>query len=187
MYYLEFQSSSTVQCFYPLHPLMCPVSNAPSLRLCRLLDFPALASSSQPVLNHHHSLSSVDVHEPRTTTLGFPICVQSTPWAEVIGGFFITEGVNDKRLLVTARHVVFTPDKSKNEHFEHKNNIQRCYYVMPFGDVWAMLRSKSTSSLSKPRLEANLILLSISSNVLGQLRGWMNWQRTRSARGPRSS
>jgi hypothetical protein len=55
--------------------------------------------------------------------------------AEGTAGFFITEGGNTKRLLlVTARHVIFTPDKSENNHFERKNNSQPRYNVMLFSD-----------------------------------------------------
>jgi hypothetical protein len=77
------------------------------------------------------------IREPITTTLGLPICAQSTPWAGGTGGFFISEGGNTKRLLlVTARHVVFTsPDKSKNNHFEHKNDSQHRHNVMLFSDA----------------------------------------------------
>ncbi|KAG8947964.1 hypothetical protein FRC04_010161 [Tulasnella sp. 424] len=78
---------------------------------------------------------TVDVREPLTTTLGLPICAQSTPWVEGTGGFFITEGGNTKRLvLVTARHVVFPLEENKNEHFEDKNNSQRRYNVMLYSD-----------------------------------------------------
>ena len=78
---------------------------------------------------------TVDAREPLTTTLGLPICAESTPWAEGTGGFFITEGGNTERLLlVTARHVVFNPGKNENKHFEHKNGSQR-YKVTLFGDA----------------------------------------------------
>ncbi|KAK0225014.1 hypothetical protein EDD85DRAFT_980166 [Armillaria nabsnona] len=84
----------------------------------------------------YYSDSTVDVREPLTTTLGLPICAQSTPWAEGTGGFFITEGGNTERLLlVTARHVVFTPDKNDNKHFEHKNDSQHRYNVTLFSDA----------------------------------------------------
>ncbi|KZT04526.1 uncharacterized protein LAESUDRAFT_715565 [Laetiporus sulphureus 93-53] len=49
---------------------------------------------------------TADVREPLTTTLGLPICAQSSPCAENTGGFVIAEGGNTKRLLlVTARHL----------------------------------------------------------------------------------
>jgi hypothetical protein len=87
----------------------------------------ASAYSSDPTVN---------IREPITTTLGLPICAQSTPWAEGTAGFFITEGGNTERLLlVTARHVVFTPDKSENNHFERKNVSQRRYNVTLFGNA----------------------------------------------------
>ncbi|KAK0442869.1 hypothetical protein EV421DRAFT_551705 [Armillaria borealis] len=79
---------------------------------------------------------TVSVREPFTTTLGLPICAQSTPWAGGTGGFFITEGGNTKRLLlVTARHVVFTPDKNKNDYFQHRNDSQPRYNITLFSDA----------------------------------------------------
>ncbi|TFY68395.1 hypothetical protein EVG20_g3582 [Dentipellis fragilis] len=73
---------------------------------------------------------------PLTSTLGLPICAQSTPWAEGTGGFFITEGENSERLLlVTARHVVFPPEEDENKHFVRKNDSQRRCNVMLFGDT----------------------------------------------------
>ncbi|KAL6303779.1 hypothetical protein BKA93DRAFT_898944 [Sparassis latifolia] len=79
---------------------------------------------------------TVYVRARLTITLGLPICAQSTPWSEGTGGFFITEGGNTERLLlVTARHVVFTPDKNENKHFECKNDSQRRYNVTLFGDA----------------------------------------------------
>jgi hypothetical protein len=86
-----------------------------------------------PTIDHDYA---VDIREPLTTTLGLPICAQSTLWAEGTGGFFISEGGNTERLLlVTARHIVFKPDKNKNTHFEHKNNSQRHYNVTLFGNA----------------------------------------------------
>ncbi|KAJ7705163.1 hypothetical protein B0H14DRAFT_2647405 [Mycena olivaceomarginata] len=40
-----------------------------------------------------------------------------------------------RTLLVTARHVVFTPDKNENTQFERKNSSQRRYDVPLFGDA----------------------------------------------------
>lgn len=78
---------------------------------------------------------TVDIREPLCTTLGIPICAQSTPDTEGTGGFFITEGGNTKRLLlVTARHVVFPPDRNDNKRFEHKNDSQNRHNVTLFGD-----------------------------------------------------
>ncbi|KAH7910997.1 hypothetical protein BJ138DRAFT_1126399 [Hygrophoropsis aurantiaca] len=76
------------------------------------------------------------VREPLTTTLGLPISAQSTPWAEGTAGFFMVEdGVPERLLLVTARHVVFPPHKNEmNEHFEHKNDSQHRHNVTLFGD-----------------------------------------------------
>lgn len=64
----------------------------------------------------------VDIKNPLTPTLGLPISGKLTPWAEGVGGFFIAEGGDSKRLfLVTARHVVFEPSKDDNNTFEHKS------------------------------------------------------------------
>ncbi|PBK75246.1 hypothetical protein ARMSODRAFT_929310 [Armillaria solidipes] len=85
---------------------------------------------------YSYSDPTVSAREPLTTTLGLPICAQSTPWAGGTGGFFITEGGNTKRLLlVTARHVVFTPDKNDNKHFERKNDSQPRHNVTLFSDA----------------------------------------------------
>ncbi|KAI0250101.1 hypothetical protein BJV78DRAFT_1222725 [Lactifluus subvellereus] len=84
----------------------------------------------------YSSNPTVDVREPLTTMLGLPVCSRSTPWTEGTGGLFIAKGGKPERLLlVTACHVIFTPDKEKNEHFERKNNSQRRHDVMLFGDA----------------------------------------------------
>ncbi|THV02724.1 hypothetical protein K435DRAFT_836237 [Dendrothele bispora CBS 962.96] len=73
---------------------------------------------------------------PLTTALGFPISAQSTPWFQGTGGFFVTEGADTKRLLlITARHVVFTPDMDDNEHFEHRDNSECRHNVTVFGNT----------------------------------------------------
>jgi hypothetical protein len=79
---------------------------------------------------------TVDVREPLTATPGLPICAQSTPWVEGTGGFFMAEGGDSNRLfLITARHVVFTPDINANVRFEHKTVSQRRHNVILLGDA----------------------------------------------------
>ncbi|CAA7262387.1 unnamed protein product [Cyclocybe aegerita] len=79
---------------------------------------------------------TVAVREPLTTMLGLPICAESMPWCEGTGGFFITEGGNTERLLlVTARHVIFTPDMDENKHLERTDDREPGYNVMLFGDT----------------------------------------------------
>ncbi|KAH7888331.1 hypothetical protein F5I97DRAFT_2002004 [Phlebopus sp. FC_14] len=57
-----------------------------------------------------------------TPTLGLSISNAAMPWAEGTGGFFITSGGADSKVfLVTARHVVFKPDKDDNKEYECKN------------------------------------------------------------------
>ncbi len=79
---------------------------------------------------------TVSLREPFTTALGLPICAQSTPWAGGTGGFFITECGNTERLLlVTARHVVFTPSENSNEDYEYKNDGRPRHKVILFGEA----------------------------------------------------
>ncbi|KAG8906989.1 hypothetical protein FRB99_005631 [Tulasnella sp. 403] len=76
------------------------------------------------------------ISEPLTATLGLHICAQSTPWIEGTGGFFIAENGNaDRLLLVTARHVVLTPDNDENKHFEHTDDSEPRYNIMLFGNA----------------------------------------------------
>ena len=82
--------------------------------------------SAGPKLLEHVSAfdPTVDVRIPLTATLGHPICAQHTPEVEGTGGFFITKDEDTKRVfLVTARHVLFPPEK--NTHFEYENNQPR--------------------------------------------------------------
>ncbi|KDQ61352.1 hypothetical protein JAAARDRAFT_30774 [Jaapia argillacea MUCL 33604] len=64
---------------------------------------------------------TADARNPFTSTLGLPTSGKSTPSAEGTGGFFIAEGGGSKRIfLITARHVLFKPDRNNNKNFEHK-------------------------------------------------------------------
>jgi len=73
--------------------------------------------------------------EPLTLTLGIPICAQARPLTGGTGGFFIAEGGRPERLLlVTARHVVFKPDRNENKHFECTDDSQP-YNVALFDEV----------------------------------------------------
>ncbi|KAI0250099.1 hypothetical protein BJV78DRAFT_1347568 [Lactifluus subvellereus] len=79
---------------------------------------------------------TAEVPETLTTTVGLPICGESTPWIEGTAGLFIAEGGKPERLLLlTAHHVVFTPDNEKNEHFERRTDSQRRHDVVLFGDA----------------------------------------------------
>jgi hypothetical protein len=79
---------------------------------------------------------TVDVRNPLTPTLGLPISGKLTPWAEGTGGFFIAEGGGSKRLfLVTARHVVFKPNRNDNKIFEHKSPSAPHREVILLGDA----------------------------------------------------
>ena len=74
------------------------------------------------------------IQEPLTTTLGIPICAKRTQHIEGTGGFFIREGEStERRLLVTARHVLFHPTEDGNAHFERRNSSQRRHDVILFG------------------------------------------------------
>jgi hypothetical protein len=74
------------------------------------------------------------IQEPLTTTLGIPICAKHTQHIEGTGGFFIGEGGSpERRLLVTARHVVLPPTEVGNAHFERRNSSQRRHDIILFG------------------------------------------------------
>ncbi|KAF9483415.1 hypothetical protein BDN70DRAFT_771829, partial [Pholiota conissans] len=92
-----------------------------------------------PALLNHSRLSDesmIKVQDRFTALLGVGICAQSTPWVQGTGGFFILEGTNtEKLLLVTARHVVFPPDRYKNELFTQKDSSQLRHNVMLLGDM----------------------------------------------------
>ena len=79
---------------------------------------------------------TVDVRNPLTPTLGLPISGKLTPWAEGTGGFFIAEGGSSKRLfLVTARHIIFKPNRNDNKTFEHKSPSAPLHEVILLGDA----------------------------------------------------
>jgi len=74
--------------------------------------------------------------EPFSTALGLPICAEDTPSIEGTGGFFISDPLNPGNIyLVTARHVLFDPDKEPNELYQHRNSSQRRRNVLLFGDA----------------------------------------------------
>jgi len=77
------------------------------------------------------------VKEPITTSIGFPVSAQTTPWYEGTSGFFMTEGGNSEELLlITARHVVFIPREGNNTLFEdNESGNEHRYNVTIFGDV----------------------------------------------------
>ncbi|GBE88164.1 predicted protein [Sparassis crispa] len=57
---------------------------------------------------------------------------RSTPWAEGTGGFYVT-GDDSKLYLVTARHVVFKPNRADNDTYERKFSSQPRVDVALFG------------------------------------------------------
>ncbi|KAF8844164.1 hypothetical protein BDN67DRAFT_987988 [Paxillus ammoniavirescens] len=66
----------------------------------------------KPVSNAH---LTVDVRGPFTPALGLSIAAQATSHAERLGGFYLAEGGDSKKvLLVTARHVLFPPNDGLN-------------------------------------------------------------------------
>lgn len=74
--------------------------------------------------------------EPFSTALGLPICAEVTPSIEGTGGFFFTDPRNPGKLyLLTARHVVFHPDKDPNVLYQHGNSSQPRKNVLLFGDA----------------------------------------------------
>ena len=85
----------------------------------------------RPVLD---SNPTAYVREPFSTSLGLPICAQNTPTIEGTGGFFVSDMNNPGKLyLVTARHVVFHPDREPNILYRHHNSQPR-KNVLLFGE-----------------------------------------------------
>ena len=76
------------------------------------------------------------VREPFSTALGLPICAEVTPSIERTGGFFISDPhYPGKIYLVTARHVIFHPDKNPNELYQHHGPGQPRRNILLFGDA----------------------------------------------------
>ncbi|MCJ1462978.1 hypothetical protein MMC07_001582 [Pseudocyphellaria aurata] len=79
---------------------------------------------------HHHAAlyepaisadPAAQVCEPFSTTLGTPICNAKTTNFEGTGGFFFTDTSKPGVLhLLTARHVLFHPDRDENNLFEYR-------------------------------------------------------------------
>ncbi|KAJ7917485.1 hypothetical protein B0H13DRAFT_2441821 [Mycena leptocephala] len=135
--------------------------------------------------------ATADLQKPLTTTLGLPICAQSTPWAEGTGGFFVSEG--ERLLLLTARHVLFPEDK-ENKLFAHERNSQPKQNVMLLGEAafkkyvtsissaitsheiairvqedFLRLQKESPQKTSLARLEATRVALDDGKQVLDDL------------------
>ena len=78
----------------------------------------------------YYSDPTVDLRNPLTTTLGHPICAQSTPNLVGTGGFFVIEGKNIKRLLIiTARHVLFQPNRGEGEFISNPNTRHNVMFL----------------------------------------------------------
>ncbi|KDQ18368.1 hypothetical protein BOTBODRAFT_28784 [Botryobasidium botryosum FD-172 SS1] len=60
-----------------------------------------------------------NLRQPFSTSLGIPICNAATTHFEGTGGFYLTH--SGKLFMVTARHVVFDPNTTKNERYEYKD------------------------------------------------------------------
>jgi hypothetical protein len=74
--------------------------------------------------------------EPFSTALGLPICAEVTPSIQGTGGFFISYPLNPGKIyLVTARHVVFHPDETSNELYQHRNSSQCRRNVLLFSNA----------------------------------------------------
>ena len=80
--------------------------------------------------------ATASAREPFSTALGLPICAEANPSIEGTGGFFISDPRNPGKIyLVTARHVIFHPDKDPNELYQYHNSSQRRKNVLLFGDA----------------------------------------------------
>ena len=85
------------------------------------------------------------VREPFSTTLGIPICNAKTPNIEGTGGFFFVDTAKPGILyLLTARHVLFHPDKEENTLYEFRERRgQPNRKVMLMGEAAFKARCKA--------------------------------------------
>ena len=69
---------------------------------------------------------TIDFRGPLTPALGLSIAPQATPYNECTGGLYLTEGGGSENiLLVTARHVLFPPNKGPNVDYVYTNTKTR--------------------------------------------------------------
>ncbi|THU83806.1 hypothetical protein K435DRAFT_420482 [Dendrothele bispora CBS 962.96] len=79
------------------------------------------------------SFATVRVIEPFSTAVGLPISTEKTPDIGGTGGLFVFDPRHPGKIfLVTARHVIFSPDEN-NEHYCH-SNTQPHEKVLLFSD-----------------------------------------------------
>ena len=86
------------------------------------------------------------VREPFSTTLGIPICNAKSPNFEGTGGFFFIDTAKPGILyLLTARHVLFHPDKEENILYKREGSDQP-RKVMLMGDAAFKARCEAIES-----------------------------------------
>ena len=90
------------------------------------------------------------VREPFSTTLGIPICNAATPNFEGTGGFFFVDTAKPGILyLLTARHVLFHPDKEENKLYTFGEGTgQTKRKVMFMGEAAFKARCEAIESAS---------------------------------------
>ncbi|KAF9778336.1 hypothetical protein BJ322DRAFT_1092735 [Thelephora terrestris] len=88
------------------------------------------------------------VREPFSTTLGIPICNAKTPNFEGTGGFFFVDTAKPGILyLLTARHVLFHPDKEENALYKFREGSgQASRKVLLMGKATFDARCKAIKS-----------------------------------------
>ncbi|KAL4077479.1 hypothetical protein J3A83DRAFT_4185865 [Scleroderma citrinum] len=90
---------------------------------------------------------TVRAHKPFSTALGLPICAELTPSIEGMGGFFISDPRYPGKLyLVTARHVLFPPEKNDNELYQYRNPSQPRKNILLFGEAAIEKHTKAIES-----------------------------------------
>ncbi|KAL4071585.1 hypothetical protein V8B97DRAFT_2042554 [Scleroderma yunnanense] len=85
--------------------------------------------------------------EPFSTALGLPICAKLTPSIKGMGGFFISDPRYPGKLyLITARHILFPPEKNDNELYQYHNPSQPRKNVLLFGEAAIEKHTKAIES-----------------------------------------
>ena len=73
--------------------------------------------------------------EPFSTSLGLPICAEN-PYVEGTGGFFVSDPRNPGKLyLVTARHILFSPEEDANEVYRYSDGSEPRRNVLLFSNA----------------------------------------------------
>jgi hypothetical protein len=97
--------------------------------------------------DHATATQAATVHSPLTPALGLQIGARATPHCEGMGGLFICESGESKRVfLLTAWHVVIPPDAEHNQLYAHTT----CQHPVSLVKMSSSLAEKCLRMYSRP-------------------------------------